>query len=1194
MEREITTKHLQGISDLTLVAPIRQGLINALDTRTFASRLRAVLRTLHTLRQTSREHSLVRPFSDSTDRIRTITDLRMVILEDEQKLLLSVSFDRPWEPYLRIIWRDVGTLLDVIFCNCEKYPISFSSSFAVYGKWIRDARTNTQFFYKPSALTFDDAQYLRQMERLQRETSASELELAKLVVADLEDIAWKTATAFPPHTVRQGMQALSVLYRLADLYPADTPDAGILLRASQQLLRELTKISAGLPLPVRQRFAAQLAWFEQPAAAAPAPVTPTLRDTSKVQGGILTPHRGVTHGCLLLLSVPNPAVAAGFLATLKGMVSVEGADKPADDIYVNVAFTAGGLHKLGVSDADMEKFPHEFREGMQERAGLIGDVRGNHPRNWALPELRGFPGGGALVQLSTVHIVVHMYIESTDTGHELIDPLRQKVETLMAGQENVHLLSVQAMRRYEVDRDAGTTREHFGFIDEISQPEIGPRPADDKWSNFVGPGELLLGYENDRGDVPEEDKLLDDGSFLVIRKLRQDVAALNKAIAASGIAPDLLKGKMMGRTVDGDPLVPFKSRNEFDYRNPSGSGDEGGGLCPFAAHIRRANPRTKINKLDSRPSVPRIMRRGMSYGPLYKDQPKAERGMMFMAYNASIAEQFEFIQRWVSGGNSTGVLSEHGDPLLGVPQLGETRSFRYYDGASVTRAKRVKLDDAGDNPSLPFVRLEWGIYLFAPSTTALGKLEEIAGASARPSGPDPSVIKQGEEIISRLRQEADWKAALEDPHARSSGESEAVWAAIRANPNGALKTKTPYGVVVASKALVMKVLENVNKEYSVSGYGERLEKWSGEMYLDLDDGGAGSDYRKQSAVTNQAIMAIPEKDAFERALFHAGNLLQLFIDGAKDAATKFGEKTWELTFDVKELSDYTLARLCEEWIGPLAVNKHFQRGGWRWDWKDREPPLYPGHFTAPSRYVFQPLPGEGPEKYGRQHGKAILEAMKLFVNDNAANPPATRLGEPIFKDHELDGGDLRARTLVGVMIGLLPTVDGNLRATLNEWLGGGTLRLTLNEKLDRWSFWDLQNAFVSDPDTDAYAKADKYLKTPLMRTMQLRPVPELGWRTAAKAHDLGGVAIAIGEKIVLGNVSATQEELAADKTDTDNKPDVYPVFGGNRRADPHPTHACPGYDIAMGVLLGMITALIKIGPVRPTPAPLTLSLRGTM
>lgn len=61
MEPEITTKRLQGISDLTLVATIKQGLIRTLDTRSYATRLRAVLKTLHMLRRSSREHSLVRP-----------------------------------------------------------------------------------------------------------------------------------------------------------------------------------------------------------------------------------------------------------------------------------------------------------------------------------------------------------------------------------------------------------------------------------------------------------------------------------------------------------------------------------------------------------------------------------------------------------------------------------------------------------------------------------------------------------------------------------------------------------------------------------------------------------------------------------------------------------------------------------------------------------------------------------------------------------------------------------------------------------------------------------------------------------------------------------------------------------------------------------------------------------------------------
>ena len=723
MEREITTKSLQGISDLTLVAPIKQGFIDALETRTYASRLRAVLKTLHTLRQTSREHSLVRPFSDATDRIRTISDLRMAILEDEQKLLLSVTFDRPWEPYLRIIWRDVGTLLDVIFCNCEPYVTSFDNNFAAYGAWVRNARTNVQFFYRASALTFDDVQYLREVERRHRENAASKLDLSKLVAPDATQTAERTARGFPSHTARQGFQALSVLYRLVDLYP-DERDSGILWRAARQLLRELIPIASG-PLPdmVGKRFEAQLAWFNEKTDAPPPRVAPTLGATRDVQGGILTAYPGVTHGCMLLLSVSDSSAAAKLIDSLAPMVSYEARRTSSDDIYVNVAFTREGLCALGVPKAEMEQFPHEFLEGMQERAGLIGDVRGNHPRNWALPQ-RNWPapivddsGSVASVQLATVHVVVHMYTASRDTGHELIDPLKEKIKALMDGRDKVQLLSVEPMRRYIDDPIKGTSREHFGFVDGISQPEIGTPHPGKAWSNFIGPGELLLGYANDRGDEAAPSDLLDNGTFLVVRKMRQDVGAFNAAIAGSGVAPDAvdaLKAKMVGRTVDGDPLTAPGLGNNFTYTNDDGA------QCPFAAHIRRANPRSDINPLDGRPAVPRIMRRGMSYGPRFDDDEKAERGLIFMGYNASIAEQFEVIQRWISGGNSTGVLSEQSDPLLGVPQLGETRVFRYREGTSV---KTMKLDDAKQNPSEPFVRLEWGVYLFVPSKPALTKLQ---------------------------------------------------------------------------------------------------------------------------------------------------------------------------------------------------------------------------------------------------------------------------------------------------------------------------------------------------------------------------------------------------------------------------------------------------------------------------------------
>ena len=83
-----------------------------------------------------------------------------------------------------------------------------------------------------------------------------------------------------------------------------------------------------------------------------------------------------------------------------------------------------------------------------------------------------------------------------------------------------------------------------------------------------------------------------------MRHLEQDVRGfwqfLDRAAGSVASERDKLAETMVGRTLDGDPLVPAKSKNEFTFDE-----DENGLRCPFGAHVRRANPRTADSRLGS-------------------------------------------------------------------------------------------------------------------------------------------------------------------------------------------------------------------------------------------------------------------------------------------------------------------------------------------------------------------------------------------------------------------------------------------------------------------------------------------------------------------------------------------------------------------------------------------------------------------
>ena len=139
MKKLVSSKHLEGINDLTLTAPIKQGFIDAFESVTYETRLRATMKALFRMRATAREHSHIKPFVDTAERIQALLDFRLAILDEVSppRLLLGATFDRPFEPYMRLIWDPLGPLLDIVFCNCEGYVTATDHGFEEYLAWVR-------------------------------------------------------------------------------------------------------------------------------------------------------------------------------------------------------------------------------------------------------------------------------------------------------------------------------------------------------------------------------------------------------------------------------------------------------------------------------------------------------------------------------------------------------------------------------------------------------------------------------------------------------------------------------------------------------------------------------------------------------------------------------------------------------------------------------------------------------------------------------------------------------------------------------------------------------------------------------------------------------------------------------------------------------------------------------------------------
>src|SRR6185436_8852033 len=111
----VKTRGMGGASDLTLLAPIKPGLIPSLESVTYKTRVKRLLTALNTGRASAHEYSLLRAFSDAVERVGRIHSVRVAVIESQHQdlVLLAVTFDGPWDSYIRVLWQKVGALLDV-------------------------------------------------------------------------------------------------------------------------------------------------------------------------------------------------------------------------------------------------------------------------------------------------------------------------------------------------------------------------------------------------------------------------------------------------------------------------------------------------------------------------------------------------------------------------------------------------------------------------------------------------------------------------------------------------------------------------------------------------------------------------------------------------------------------------------------------------------------------------------------------------------------------------------------------------------------------------------------------------------------------------------------------------------------------------------------------------------------------------
>jgi Dyp-type peroxidase family len=453
----------------------------------------------------------------------------------------------------------------------------------------------------------------------------------------------------------------------------------------------------------------------------------TALDLPRIQGFVVRPYAFAVAG-YLFLRIDDVDRAAAWIAEITEHVQTAATWSVKPDSGVNIAFSYAGLRRLELPDACLAGFPEEFRQGMAARADLLGDTGDSAPSEWV---------GG--LGTDEIHVLVMIAAKHADAlaAHD------KRLRAGLAGNGGLTVI-------YD---DLGTAlpggKEHFGYTDGFAQPSIegtglpslpgqGAVTKDGGWRP-IRAGEFILGYPDEEGVLPAAPpaaELSTNGSYLVYRKLHQDVATFRGQLSAAAErypgGEELLAAKIVGRWRDGTPLElspddqnPAIVADEARNNASRYSGDADGRRCPIGAHVRRANPRDSLPFDGQLVNRHRLIRRGIPYGtplPPGAADDGQDRGVIFVTLQASIARQFEFVQsQWLGAGNSFG-LGEDQDVMLG-PQ----------DQANPANPKKMTIPGSPPfflGPLERVVTVKGGEYFFVPGINGLQFLAAAAGGGA--------------------------------------------------------------------------------------------------------------------------------------------------------------------------------------------------------------------------------------------------------------------------------------------------------------------------------------------------------------------------------------------------------------------------------------------------------------------------------